>query len=394
MHIRHDIVELFSTFVQFESGYFSTWVTDAQLRRTMQRCLNSLPEAPISESFWVVYWYKLWQTSSHPTANLHLAAYLQEPCYWAAQQTVKKFTSPQHTLPDYFQIAIAEMSTVLRRFNPDKGANLKSYAEMAFSSLLRDMLRQRQEIDLCTPWTLLRKVSKKRFVESLQSAGLSASITADYQFAWNCFKNLYVPTTTIGKLSKPDRSLWEAVANLYNTERRKPLPPSSPPCSAETMEQWLTDCATWIKAYLYPSIVSLNALKAGQDGGEEQDDLSVPFSESLLMEMIAQEDMQIRQTMQLQIHAVLIATLEKLAPQSQEIMRLYYEQRWTQQQIGQQLQMGQATVVRRLQKMQELLLIALVQWSQEKVNIPPNPTLIKDMSTALKEWLQVRYPER
>jgi RNA polymerase sigma factor (sigma-70 family) len=359
----------------------------------MQNCLNSSPQTTVSESFWALYWYQTWQTSSHHLAGQHLSAYLQEPCYWAAQQMVKKFTSVQYKLPDYFQSAIAEVNTVLKGFNPDRGASLKTYAGMVFPSLLRDMLRQRQEADLCTGWTLLRKVSKKRLVESLQNIGLSDEAIAQHRLAWSCFKAIYIQSTPTAPLPTPDTTLWVKVASLYNTERLEQLPSTRLTVSAETIEQWLTRCVNAIRAYLHPPIDSLNTPKPNQASGEIQDDLPAPFSESLLSEIIAQEEVRNRRTQQSQIYRVVMTAIENLSAESQQLMQLYYQEGLTQQQIAQQLQIGQAKVSRRLTKARESLLIALVQWNQAELNNSPTPTLIKEMSTALEEWLRIRYGE-
>ncbi|HEY9638864.1 MAG TPA: sigma-70 family RNA polymerase sigma factor [Coleofasciculaceae cyanobacterium] len=406
MRFRQSIVELFSTFMQFEAEHFSGWVEDARLRRSMQNCLKlspeaapkAIPEAPpkallaisTPEKFWVFYWYRAWQSVSHPLAVQHLSSYLQEPCYWAAQQMVKKFTNTQYKLPDYFQSAIAEVHTVLKGFDPNRGASLKTYAGMAFPSLLRDLLRQRQETDLCTHWTLLRKVSKKRLTESLQAMGWSGEAIARYRLAWTCFTALYVPPRSA---VPPDPAFWTAVAEQYNAERLNLSSPIHSTVNAETVEQWLTRCAAAIRAYLHPPLTSLNTPKPEPGSGEIQDDLPTPLSESLLAEMIAQEEAQNRQVQQSQLYSALTAVLARLPTEYQQVMHLYYKEGLTQQQIVQQLHLSQATVSRRLTKAREGLLAALVQRSQAELNISPTPTLIKEMSIALEEWLRVRYGE-
>jgi hypothetical protein len=87
MRPRQNLVETFSTFLQFDADRFSGWVMDPKLRRSMESCLAKVQHSEISESFWVLYWYKIWQ--SPPTsqaqdaytkslARSHLTAYLQE----------------------------------------------------------------------------------------------------------------------------------------------------------------------------------------------------------------------------------------------------------------------------------------------------------------------------
>ena len=401
MHLRHEIVELFSTFLQFETDHFSRWVTDLRLRRSMQRRVEDYSKnesASISaslslEQFWALYWYQCWQTQANDLAEGHLAAYLQGPCYWAAQRIVRQFTNVQFGVSDYCQMAIAEIRTILKGFKPDRGASLKTFANIAFPRLLKDQLRQRQEANLCSSLGLLRRVSKKRLLEAFTQVGLSPAAIAQYQLAWMCFNALYVQIQTgTNQLPAVDRALWNALAHLYNAERRNQLAAAGADCNPETIERWLNQCSIWVRAYLYPAIESLNLPKAGlESGGERQDDLSDPLQKSLLTEWVIQEDEQARQEQRSQICSAIVGALEQLNAQSQELLRLYYQQGQTQQQIMQQLQMSQATVSRRLTKAREALLLALVEWSQQKLNNSPTPNLIKEMSAALEEWLGVHY---
>lgn len=396
MRPRQQITELFSTFLQFEADYVDRWVTDGRLRRQMQQCLDRAAEAATSEKFWALYWHRHWLEGGDPTllrahrARLHLTAYLQEPCYWAAQQTVRKFTNLHYRLPDCFQIAITGINTVLSGFDPDRGASLKTFASMAFSSLLRDALRQRQVVDLCTDWSLLRRVSKKRLLEVLDQAGVSEQAIAGYRLAWTCFKTLYVPAAPTEKLSKPDPAFWEAVAQLYNQERQTQLLIPGSAQSAATLERWLTQTARWVRSYLYPPIGSLNQPKFGEDTAEVQDNLADPLSDSLLNDLVAAEEASQRNQQQGELNQALVEALTKLDRQSQDMLQLYYQQGLTQQQIMQEMAVSQASVSRRLSKARETLLTALVYWSQS-LNITPTPALIKEMGSALDEWLNVHY---
>jgi RNA polymerase sigma factor (sigma-70 family) len=401
MHTRQEIIELFSTFLQFETDGLSHWVTDLRLRRNMHRCVEDYVQRVSMatrdrrslEQFWALHWHHCWQAKTHPLAEGHLSAYLQESCYWAAQQILKQFTSVQFGVSDYCQIGMAEIRTILRGFKPDRGASLKTFANIAFPKLLKDQLRQRQEVNLCSSLGLLRRISKKRFLEALRQTGLSSAAIAQYQLAWMCFNTLYVPIQT-GKHQLPtvDQSLWIAITDLYNTECPNQLGATGMACTPAIMEQWLNQSAAWVRAYLYPPVESLNLPKAGiESGSERQDDLPDPLQESLLTEWVMWEDNQARQVQWAQIRGVIVTALEQLDAQSQEVLRCYYQQGLTQQQIMQQLQMSQATVSRRLTKAREALLLALVQWSQLPLNSSTTPNLIKEMSAALEEWLVVHY---
>lgn len=393
MHSRQSIIELFSTFVQFESERFSRWTTDPNLRRSMQRCLTAEPQSDTSDEFWVFYWHQVLQVQPASLARAHLIAYLQEACYRTAKKTAEGFASNQYSLSDFFQIAISRVDTVLKGFNPEQGFTLKNYASLIFRSCIREFLRQRQEVDICTDFALLRKLSQRRLMDSLQQAGLSETTIASYVLAWNCFKTLYVPVTATvtRKLPPPDSGTWEAIAKLYNAERYAQLNPSTPECSAETLEKWLMACAKSARSYLYPTCVSLNAPAPGQDYSEFLDELPQLSQASILTEFIDQEAQQLRQAQQAETGAVLIEALHQLDNQAQTLLQLYYGQKLTQQQIAQQLEIKQYTVSRRLNKSREVLLLALAQWSKEKLHISLSLDLIKDMSLPVEEWLKIHY---
>lgn len=389
MRPRNTPTELFSTFLQFEADQYQGWVTDARLRRSMQRSLQNAAET--TEGFWALYWHKLWQVQESPLAQQHLAAYLQEPCYWAAQKTAANFVSTQYTLADCFQMAIARLDKVLKGFNAAQGCSFKSYAAATCFSLIRESLRQRQEVDICSDWGLLRKLSQKRLVESLQNAGLPPETIARHLLVWSCFKALYVPTQASGtrQLPKPDRPTWEAIAQRYNRDRTQLTPPA-PAATLEAIEASLLACARAARAYLYPAQVSINAAKPGQEGSEFLDDLPQAQT-SLLAELIAEEEAQTRQHQRAAVGEVLTQALARLDQEAIAILELYYRQGLTQQQMASQLSTKQYTVSRRLTKAREMLLLALAKWSQDTLHRAATPDVLKTASLVLEEWLQTHY---
>ncbi|MHC5737985.1 sigma-70 family RNA polymerase sigma factor [Nostoc sp.] len=386
MQPRQSIIEIFSTFVQFAGDRFSSWAIESSLRRSIQSCLNHTPQET-SEYFWTLYWYKFWQLpETESLARQHLMAYLQEPCYWVSQKTVASFASTQYKLSDCFQIAIAQVDKVLKGFNPNQGFTLKSYANAIFSSAIRETLRQKREVDICTDWGLLRKITKKLLVESLQNAGLSPENINAYILAWNCFTTLYLPTKTGAsrQLSRPDDKIWEAIAKAYNSQ-------SSQQVNAQILEKWLVNAAKCVRKYCYPTPESLNTPKGGDDSWEWLDNLTGSQQESLINEIVAQEEEQTRISQQTEIKKVLVVAIAQLEPQLQEIVQLYYGQELTQDKIAKQLQMQQYTVSRRLKKAQEVLLRSLANWSQDNLHISVTSDLLKTINTVMEEWLRNYY---
>lgn len=384
---RQGIPELFATFIQFEGEYFHHWLVDPQLRRNLQRHGEKLPQAEAQQTFWALYWYRLWLTQPKSLARGHLSAYLQEVCYWAAQKITVNFASTQYSLTDCFQLAIAQIDRVLKGFNPQQSVSLKNYASIIFSNLMRETLRQRQEVDICTPWSLLRKISQKRLVESLESAGFSPEVIADYLLAWNCFKSIYQPQKAgfSRKLTAPKQENWEAMVTFYNS-----LSPGANMQPAR-LEKVLLSCAQAARAYLYPAVSSLNIPGLGKETGELLDDLAANTEESLLAQILAQQEAQTRRDQQTQVTAVLQDAIAKLDPQLQQLLQLYYAQGAKQQVIAQQLGIKQYTVSRRLSKARQELLQQLAQWSQQTLHISLSSHLLKDISLLLEDWLTNYY---
>ena len=302
MRTRQEVLEIFATFLQFDADRPSRWAIDARLRRSMQQCLQSSQRETVA-TFWALYWYKRWHKEPTRLPEAHLSAYLQEPCYWAAQKTILTFATKQYTLSDCFQVAIAQVRKVLKGFKPQQGFSLQNYASAIFTSTIRDTLRQRQEVDICSHWGLLRKVSQKRLVEALHHAGWNHPTIAQYMLAWTCFKTHYVPLQAAAnrKLPKPDGETWQAIVAQYNKERAQ----ATAPATAEILEKWLTTCARAVRAYLNPDLVSINTPKLGQDSGELLDDVPESQSESLLADLMAAETDCDRQKQQQQLNVVL-----------------------------------------------------------------------------------------
>ena len=393
MKPRKRIVELFSTFIQLADDFFDRWVTDSLLQRSIQRAVGQVTEASTAESsehFWVLYWYRFWQANPESLATGHLSAYLQEACYWVAQRVTLQLTSTQYKLSDCFQIAIATLPVVLKGYNPSQGASLKTYANLVFGNKLRDALRQQGEANSRTDWGLLRKISQKQLVESLEAAGFSEKAIANYRLAWTCFKTFCAPSETPGtrQLSAPDRATWASITQLYNTQRLRQVPPIEGEATPENLEKRLKDCAKQVRAYLYPAITSLNLNKSESGAGEVIDDLPDDTGTSGIAELIIREELQARQTQQTQINTVLKAALENLDPQVQTLLHLYYAQKLTQQQIAAQLEVKQYTVSRRLSSAKEKLLLELAKWSQETLHISLTSPALRDISLLLEEGLQ------
>lgn len=393
MRVRQNLIELFSTFLELDASKVIGWATDARLRRHMMNSVSQLPQPEQSEDFWVFYWYKLWSNAPESLGKAHLSAYLQEVCYWAARKTVSGISSSQYTLSDCFQMAVIRVDKVLKGYKPNMGFSLKNYGSAIFNSELKEMLRQQNEIDICTNWRLLKKLTQKRLVESLQNAGQSADAIGRYVLAWKCYQELYAPQQASGtrRLQKPDSETWLQITQLYNQLRLTQLPTPGAESNPEMIEKWLSSCAKAVRAYLYPNMTSLNAPRGEDNAGELQDILPQLTQQSYISEIIASEEQLDRQSQQAQISDVLVKAITELDEEAQKIIQLYYAKQLTQQQIAKELGVKQYTVSRRLTKVRDTLLVKLATWSQESMHISLNPSVLNYINTALEEWLQAHY---
>jgi RNA polymerase sigma factor (sigma-70 family) len=390
MKLRQNIVDTFSTFIQLDENYFQGWLADPRLRRrSMEHCLQAASSTK-SESYWVIYWHQVWQAQISPLATGHLTAYLQEVCYFSVKKIATNFPSKQ-SLADLFQTAIANLPKILKGFNSQLSSNLKGYADLTFSNLTKDSLRKHQEINICTNWGLLHKLSQKGLRESLEFAGLSDHLIPAYILAWNCFRELTAPVNpkNTRKLSPPDAETWEAIAKLYHAQRLKQPGDVLSNASSANLEKWLLICTEAVRAFQFPRVVSANTPLPGQEMGELLDNLP-SVEELLLNQLIVAEEIASRQTQKAQLGEILSQAIAKLDPQVQILIKTYYEQNLTQQQIAQQTGIKQYSISRKLASARTVLLRTIAEWSQEALHIPLSAEVLDSMDILLEEWLQQR----
>jgi RNA polymerase sigma factor (sigma-70 family) len=396
MKSRQSIIEIFSSFLNLDSNSVSTWITDPRLRRNMQRALDQTPNQNpdqaeqtstdrSSEGYWALYWHQVWQAGSHALATDHLAAYVQEVCYWTAKKITTQFPT-QQPLADSFQNAIVALPRILKSFKPQFGASFKSYAERTFSNVIKDSLHRTQQISICSDWALLNKLSQKRLLEALQQVSIDGTKAMGYALAWRCYQELYSTedTKSSRKLETPPPETLTAIAQLYNSQR------SSQSIQTEAtpalIEQWLLAIAKAVRAYQSPKVVSASTPLPGQETGELLDYL--PTSDAPLIEdMILQEEIEQRQAQKAQLDTMLMSAIAQLDPPLQALLQTYYGQDLTQQEIAQKLDLKQYNISRMLTRIRKTLSQAIAKWAAEDLHLTLTPSVLEAMNQLLEEWL-------
>lgn len=404
---RSGLVEVFSTFLRFEHERTAGWLSDRRLHRSIERLLHA-PDAPNSEKFWVNYWQALWRehapetvspasppadspNSQHRLALGHLTAYLQETCFWSVQRVMGRLDSAQYQTVDGFQIAIAQVPKLLQAFDPNRPASFKTYANTAFANLIRTHLRRRREVDLCSTWGLLVKLSRKQVQEALANAGLSEQDIIAYRLLWQSLQQHYHPTKLQSQrqLAAPSAETLAQVAIDYTQACLVASIPQEA-LIPDQMIQRLQTIAQHVRAYLYPNVRSLNVTYADS----EDDWLSnLPDWEDQtpMTNLVAEEEGLERHDRQSQLNQVISDAIVNLEPMMQDLLRLYYQEQATQQAIAKQLQTQQYTISRKLTKARQQLLRAVAQWTQTELHISLNSDVIESISTTLEDWLQLHY---
>jgi RNA polymerase sigma factor (sigma-70 family) len=396
MRQRKDLIEIFSTFLQFEGDRSQGWAIDPRLNRSMTRSIQV--ETGGSEDFWVTYWLRQYAQKSaatHPTQQQeigHLSAYLQETCFWAVNRVMPRMGSIQMKLSDCFQVAIVDVPKLLAAFDASKPTGLKAYANTVFSNCLRDHLRQQREIDLCSEWGLLQKISRKRLLDALIASNFDVASRDRYYVAWQALTSHHSSEKSpkLRSIAAPDAQTWQLIEQSYNRERKEF--PHLTVATAKEIEKWLLDAAKKVRSYLYPTVNSLNVKKGDDTEADWESDLVGNDLEPMAY-LEEQETRVERQTQQQQMVVVLHEAIAELDESASQLLTLYYRDRATQQNIAHQLGIPQYTVSRKLTRLRENLLKAIVAWGQTALHIQPTSDVIAAISPLLEEWLESFYTQ-
>lgn len=395
----------FVNFLIFKEDNLYEWVTDRKSEQKMiaffqkKFNFNVLEENEhsnenvsedeyLNENFISLYLFKTWKKQPESVVKQFLLAYLQESCYWAVESIYKAIKHQtksvgaycKYSLRDCFYMGIDKTYKVLEKFSIGKSLTLKSYAKKRFWTLLRDELRERRETNICTDWSLLRKLNPGRIKKNLKNRGYCESSIAQYILAWQCFVEIYVPNqgNSTTRLNEPRPNTWKEIATLYNTRRMHCLNSPGSECQPETIKQWLIDCVRIEREHYH--IKNEKLFNFG-------DELSLPNDVLEVSERLEVDSIFLKEQAPV-IETFLKRTLNNLKPEQQQLLSLYYgREKISQAKIGEQFGMKQYQVARKLKQIISQMTIALSKWSKDQLNITLTSERLNDISELLKCWL-------
>ncbi len=398
---RQSIVEMFSSFLQLRESK-NVWIPQLKLRRSMEKHLKHHNSPPTKGNFWALYWYKIWYKQPQTIAKEHLYAYLQETAYKAAYDRAQKVHPSQRwdKLQEYFQIGFKNRiyDRVLKKFNSEYGSDLAAFALPIFKNSINEELRQANKAASHSDWSLLRHTADKLLNKALQTHGLSEQDIESYLLLRDCFKKLYNPETPKAnkQLSSPDIETFQAITKTYNQERLSQLSNPGAKLNLNDIKVRIKEIAEAIRNYYAPVMISLNNPLGKQGLGEIQDIITSSETESLLENLIREQEELTVTKLQQEINSILEQFLaEKLTLEQKQYFQLYYGIGLTQAEIAEKL-LGeikkQYTISRKMNKTYEELLKVLVKWANNtKTHNSKSDNIVGNVDILLKEWLQKYY---
>ncbi|WP_413261275.1 hypothetical protein [Floridanema flaviceps] len=380
------IIQKFSSVRQLTP--VSGWVTDRTLEKNMKALIQQYPEK--NEKFWVTYWLDAAKNGTDSLAVQHLRAYLEEACWQSAKATYRKFSIPDFSWLDYWQIARQAASNPVQIFkNYDIQRGLPSaYAQEKLSGAILDIIRKGQETQRASDWGLLRKLSKKALKTALQTVGIDEPKLSGCVLAWQAFQEVYAPPATVRKnqpLPAPTDAQLADIATYYNEReferlRTVPLSASHPSTvSAIEIQKMLTTCINAVRAN---NKIGLDSLNANNPALELE---TANYSD---VQQWHKEEQAVYSEQWEQLRRELSSAIAFLPPTARTMLILEHGLiGLNQSDISKEYGLKQYQLSRQLSRHKGYLLETLAQWSQKQAGVTLNVEKINHLSQDLDLWI-------
>lgn len=371
---------------------------------------------------------RLWEPVNKKQLGLeHLAAFLEERCYWAA-----KTLSTDYNLESWEKCLYTartlifnplKFQDILTRYNPGQ-TNLNTYVQEALVKHIKCETAQNR----FSQWRLLYKKSDKELREALQTIGRMEPNISQFVFARKYFKQIYlmdkiqISGRKLGeKWPAPDEDNFQKAAQCYNAEKLMSSAPHEVAISidvtASQIKEWMQICIAALNNYPQ-SILPKFSLEALQNCGREvasDDDSDALEIEGHSLWTTAETGKELH-FLQNKTSSILAKEITALKLEYQKILFLYYGFGINQKQLADTLGINQSTISRYLTKSTVNLLDSLAeisqpqgwvkhyisQWLKQNYQTPQHTdliqavlvTAIKKLTFEQKEILQLCYGQK
>jgi RNA polymerase sigma factor (sigma-70 family) len=405
-------IEQFSMLIHWENNRFRHWKSNPLLHKSMQQHLDQ--DTSRSSSEWVIFWRQQWleyllnkpkigKGDRERVAQLHLIAYLEEPCYHAAAKIWRDYQNRlDYSIAEYFAMGTLHFDKILGDFDPDLNDNLGAYGFLQLKRRIIDELRQSDKTIGHTMWSLLLNSTPLRLKKALLKSGMTEKFMEKYLHACDCYQSVSRnpkkmpgdkakessnPKKISGsKLQEPKKDKKQEITNLYNQRGTESQ-------SVEQVFHMLNTAGEALIQYLSPRPVSLN-----QTVGKETERGDFLAAELTQNSLETEEDRQEADEHFQKIYTWLQRQLDqldvqqyRLNPKIKDILEKSYIKKLTQTVIAQDLGMHQATVARSLAKVHEVLARLFIKWAADNLDRPLQSTDIQLIGGAIHQWLEHHY---
>lgn len=378
---RTNIIDRFSTFLSIIDShrFILHWQKDYRLKTNIEKIIyqQEYDEENLAYQILIAIRLKPQKILSH-----HLTSYLQEVCYWATKQVYLSLNNIINSLSlcECFlwgNEAIIESDKILRKYQPNKGSKITTYAQTRLKTIIKDKVYLHRGWKLLTNWGLLKKIPKSKREKVLQQiGGLKGDSLTEYLLVWQCFVDNYTSASPHKNqpLSSPSLSQLKMMTNDYNILIKNILP-SGIELTLDDLKKRIEFCGENARLFINPSTIELPENEQIDDNSDN----TLTFLEN------NQEINNINQ--------ILTTTFNNLDTISQSIFYLAEGLNFTQQKIIDTLQLANADfhktqdkLSKHIKKIRKILLDTVMQkLTGKKGKIEENKT--KSLIFILKSWL-------
>lgn len=401
MNINREITEKFSTFFNVEERPGTLKIKNLQtmlkLANNFHTIFQSCPDG--KAEYFAQSFVKKLQTNNHTKLDEeHLSAYLEEACFKLAIKELYQQLRPLNYKPlDCFQearIVASQPINIYKTYNFIE-SNPMTWGTLQIKRKVKQIAYLGKEFCKYHTWSAPKYLSEKILREALQNklAIKTKKETESYVLAVKSYKEIYrssLPKKIEGKLPEPSQAQWEEIKKYYNLRcaeyNKKPSEDESDRLEIITnfqvIKEKIQTCVKVARNYIC-SVENIQVVYPEIIAGKEHEVIAVNHQEK-----------EIETEQKQQIVSICLDEFDKLPPESQKLMQLFYGLEISQTDMKEIFNLQQYQISRKIKRSEKQILTGLVNWSKVNLEIIPNEGIIKEKNQPLKDWLRYYFKKQ